>query len=608
MKYTEDKVVAPPPLLSLKIRKMLREVFSKTAPSLGQSIMYNRYIYFFLLMSFLVYIFTMNFSRLFVSRWIKSDILFILFLTLLAGVLRFYKITELPCGLFPDEAIHGLDALRFAHGFISPVYHGNEGLFVYFVALSHFFFGTGIWQIFIVSAFIGTLTIPAVFLFVREIFGRNAAFFTGFFLAISPWHIALSRNGFRAILVPLFISLTLFFFFKALHSDQLKKRRMYFAFCALSFALGFYTYYSYLAFPLMLFLLLLFFLFFQKKRLLSFYSKNRALLVESIVFFCVVIFPLLLFIVLFPSKYFGRIQEVSSISSAYNFFDSAKYFILHFFETLTGIFTHGDPNWRHNAGNNAFLSFLLFPFFLVGVLLSFFRKGFSRTLPFFFVGMILPAALSREGFTPHGLRLIGVIPFLFIFPALSFSSLLNFLQNAIRRYKLKKPLTSTFSPANTKVRLQTVFVFQSFLQTSLSYFLKFGVVLFFTFLTFQGYSNYFREAPLDKEYYNAFRCDLTAVTHYIKNHKNEKIELIIDDYSYFTLKYLFYPEVIPYHSPQSFFNALQAGNVPRGRMFLIAISYGDTYWKIKKFLEKEHIEKVILNPYGEPAFYLFGGM
>lgn len=136
-------------------------------------------------------------------------------------------------------------------------------------------------------------------------------------------------------------------------------------------------------------------------------------------------------------------------------------------------------------------------------------------------------------------------------------------------------------------------------------FLKFSGILFFIFLTVQGYNHYFRAAPLDKEYYNAFRCDLTEVAWYIQSYKSENIALIIDDYSYFTLKYLFYPQVVEYHSPESFWHFLQSGEVPPHRTFLIAISYGDTYWKIKKFLGKEQVEKVILNPYGEPAFYLF---
>lgn len=518
-----------------------------------------------------VYISYMN--RLLLLKWIKSDILLLFLTTLVAGGLRFYKIAELPCGLFPDQALHGLDALRFAHGVLSPVYHGNEGLFVYLVAISHFFFGTGIWQIFIVSAFIGTLTVFTVFLFVREVFGRNIAFFTSFFLAVSPWHIALSRNGFRAILVPFFISLTFFFFFKALHSYQSKKRSAFFALSSLSFALGFYTYYAYLVFPFVLFLLFLFFLFFHKERLLAFYQKNRTPLIESVVLFGVVIFPLFLYIAILPSRYFARIHDVSALSDSYAFFDNIQYVLFHFFETLKGIFTHGDPNWRHNAGNNPFLSFYLLPFFLFGFFMSLFRKGFSRTLSLFFLAMILPAALSREGFTPHGLRLIGIIPFLYVFPALSLSWIFHFVQS--------------------KMYLGVLLL------------LKFFVGLFFIFLTLQGYNHYFRDAPLDKEYYNAFRCDLTEVAQYIQSHKAENIELIVDDYSYFTLKYLFYPRVIFYHSPESFFHFLQSGKISPGRTFLIAISYGDTYWKIKKSLDKEHTGQVILNLYGEPAFYLF---
>lgn len=93
-----------------------------------------------------------------------SDIFILGLLLLLSGVLRFLFIADIPCGVFPDQASHGLDAFRFLRGHISPMYGTSEGLYIYLVALSHFLFGTGMWQLFIVSASIGTATIATTYL------------------------------------------------------------------------------------------------------------------------------------------------------------------------------------------------------------------------------------------------------------------------------------------------------------------------------------------------------------------------------------------------------------------------------------------------------------
>mgnify|MGYP001560860997 CR=1 FL=1 len=52
----------------------------------------------------------------------------------LAIFFRFYKITEMPGGLFPDEAANGLDINLMQQGQLQPFYergNGREALFFY---------------------------------------------------------------------------------------------------------------------------------------------------------------------------------------------------------------------------------------------------------------------------------------------------------------------------------------------------------------------------------------------------------------------------------------------------------------------------------------------
>src|SRR3989344_915690 len=147
-----------------------------------------------------------------------------LFLILaLAAFLRLWQLPTVPPGLYPDEAANGNNAVEALHtGNFSAFYpenNGREALFINVQALSIALFGPEPWALRLVSAFVGILTVAAVFFLARELFrpapgaperrwlgipehdliGLAAAFF----VATSFWHLNFSRISFRAISVPL---------------------------------------------------------------------------------------------------------------------------------------------------------------------------------------------------------------------------------------------------------------------------------------------------------------------------------------------------------------------------------------------------------------------
>jgi 4-amino-4-deoxy-L-arabinose transferase-like glycosyltransferase len=75
----------------------------------------------------------------------------------LAAFLRFFNIFSIPCGLFPDQAIAGLEAIQ---GPILPFYTSygphEEGLYTILVKIVYGLFGVHDWGIFVLSAFLGT--------------------------------------------------------------------------------------------------------------------------------------------------------------------------------------------------------------------------------------------------------------------------------------------------------------------------------------------------------------------------------------------------------------------------------------------------------------------
>jgi 4-amino-4-deoxy-L-arabinose transferase-like glycosyltransferase len=157
----------------------------------------------------------------------KKQYLFLIFIFALGVFLRFYKLGEVPVGLHSDEAYFGYNAFsilktgREMTGNLLPLdlksflYSpaGYSYATIPFVAV----FGLNAFSVRFASALFGSLTIIVVFFLVCRLFKTFKhrewlALAASFFLAISPWHINLSRVATEAVLVVFFISLgTLFY-------------------------------------------------------------------------------------------------------------------------------------------------------------------------------------------------------------------------------------------------------------------------------------------------------------------------------------------------------------------------------------------------------------
>lgn len=144
----------------------------------------------------------------------KKTLFLLLIILVIATFFRVWKLKSMPGGLFPDEAANGLDILLIFKGQHSVFFQrglGREALFFYLQAASVALFGISVWQMHLVSAIIGILSVIALWFLAKKLFNTRVAFLASFFMATSAWHVTLSRTGFRAILVPLFS--VLFFYF-----------------------------------------------------------------------------------------------------------------------------------------------------------------------------------------------------------------------------------------------------------------------------------------------------------------------------------------------------------------------------------------------------------
>lgn len=159
----------------------------------------------------------------------KAILILILFL---ASFLRFYKLAEYPVGFHIDEASLGYNAYsllktaRDENGNFLPLHIDMFGDFrpagyQYLDILPVKLFGLTEFATRLPSAFFGAATIIAIFLLASAIFNNVVvSLLATILMALSPWHIVISRASAETVVALFFIILGAYFFIKAVRGQQ----------------------------------------------------------------------------------------------------------------------------------------------------------------------------------------------------------------------------------------------------------------------------------------------------------------------------------------------------------------------------------------------------
>jgi len=347
--------------------------------------------------------------------------------TLLGFGLRIYDIDRIPFGLYPDEAMNGVDALAANetgnYRLFYPDNFGREGLFINIQALSIRVFGPTMFALKLPSAVFGTLAVLGIGLLAWELFrSRYAALIAAFLTATSYWTINFSRIGFRAIMVPFLLSFSFFLFFRGLRTRKI----LPFLLAGLFFGTGLHTYVAFRLAPLILILLLPFLA-------LSYESFFRHFWKHAIVFLLgagLAAAPMFHLFLTDPSVFSSRTTAVSVFSPEVNGGNLPGTLARTVGLSLIKYNFVGDMNWRHNYPPYPILDPLVGICFLVGVVFStvfLFRLSIAKIrdghrdtelavhafLLIAFLVMLMPEFLTNEGL-PHALRAIGTQPSVFL--------------------------------------------------------------------------------------------------------------------------------------------------------------------------------------------------
>ncbi len=381
-------------------------------------------------------------------------LIIIVLILVLATFLRLYQLDVAPPGVWYDEAYNGLDAIKAfennAYKIFYPENYGREGLYINALAVSFKLFGVNSFALRFPSALFGILTVLGFyFLLIKLKLTKTTTMLGVFILTTSFYHLNFSRIAFRAIMVPFLLTWSFYFFFKGFYlvkehtANKVGLLKKVFSNALFNFfmagaltGIGLHTYIAYRVVPLIFVIILFIFLLIYKKFLTNYWKAILIFLIGAVI----TAGPILFYFQQNPTAFTGRTDAVSIFNSPDMTVSAAfiKSLTLH----LQSFFFIGDGNQRHNHNSLPILPSVWALFFAIGFFISLkeifsnLAKRFFSTAKFkptkllvpailgqaIFWPMLIPGVLSLEGI-PHALRIIGVIPAIFLLTVLPFEYL-----------------------------------------------------------------------------------------------------------------------------------------------------------------------------------------
>lgn len=338
-------------------------------------------------------------------------------IVLVAILLRFYKLGEIPHGMTWDEAAIGYNGFAIFNTRRDewlnklPVSFTSFGdykapLAIYINGVFTFLFGMNLMAVRFPFALSSIFAILGAVLLTKEVFKDNRfvkyySIFVAFLMTLSPWHIHYSRAGFESGMALSFLIWAIFLTFKSINEKF--KNQLSSVFAALFYLASIYTYHSSkVVVPLSLFIL---------------FIINSKLILKNIK---KIFLPLVLFIIsLAPFIKDSLVGEgltragVTIISSSLPFTEKLSYVISSYVSHLSfGFLLFGETTTlRHGTGYLGVLFATTLVLVLIGVV-ALFKSKINRENKLFFFWLIivglLPACISME--VPHANRSLLALP------------------------------------------------------------------------------------------------------------------------------------------------------------------------------------------------------
>ncbi len=353
-----------------------------------------------------------NFAK---SQRLRPEI-WVIAITLLAAFLRFYRLNDFPPALYLDEAWDAYDAVRVLRtGSLYVLFGGSNGrepLMIHLQALAFLLFGPNAWALRLVPAIVGTLTVPATYRAAAELFGgakrgKWVGVLAAGMLAVSFWHVDVSRLSPRVIFVPLFGVPAVWAFLRGWRTHRLR----YYVWAGVLMGASLYTYPASRLIPVTCVATAGAIVVAGWLNRIPHVDLRRAFLEIGIMLLAMgmVFTPLALYYAQNPGAFFVRSSDTLIFSAEP---DAGAVSLGENISRVVRLFIdRGDMNWRHNLPGRPALDFIEALGFWVGLAAAVWHFSSTPAYMMLLIWLVLnlaPTALTVDA--PHFLRAIYALP------------------------------------------------------------------------------------------------------------------------------------------------------------------------------------------------------
>jgi len=391
-------------------------------------------------------------------EFLHSKHLLLIAIIVIAAALRLYSLDNIPPSASLDESSIGYNAYSVvktggdefgAFPLVSQRGYDDYRRSTYLLLVSPFVsvLGLNVVAVRLPAVILSILTVWALFGIARllvkkpEGFSNLFAYLSAFFLAISPWHVYISRIGHESNACLSFLVFAIFFFLKGLESKKYLLPSVVF------FTLSMISYYSgQVLVPLLVLSLAIIY---RKQLLKIIFADNKSKLITLGVLLLAI--PIVWSVFspealirfrgtstfspsahekLFDQRVLLRNKAVQNHDIVGSIIYNQRLFPV--VVLVQGYMDHFNPQWLfHNdskgifkAPNVGLLYPWQFPFILLGIVAFIFSKKVSRSvkflLIFWFLLGALPASIATQ--TPHAMRSYNILPTYEIFTAFAITT------------------------------------------------------------------------------------------------------------------------------------------------------------------------------------------
>lgn len=373
----------------------------------------------------------------------RPEVMALSVIVLAALILRLWQFTDIPFGVWYDEAEAGLQARRwlaepaYKPAFYEPINISGQVLLLYSLALR--FISDSVYGLRAVSVLWGVGGVLAGYALGRRLRGPVFGLAMAFFLAVMRWDINFSRIAMTGIDAPFFELLTLFYLLRFLRRGRLPDAAL--TGLAFGWGLSFYTAFRLFALALGLFALPGLFIWPQwwaRRRDPKWWGRLAVRAAVLLLAVWLAATPVLQYAGRNSDSFWARVKT-TSIMTRRDDPDLGRALATNLGRHLAMFHLNGDKNGRHNLPGEPMLDPAMGVLLALGLGLAI-RQAKHPANGFFlllFPISLMGGVLSLDFEAPQSLRSIAVLPAVAYFCALPVPALADEARKSLRPWPAK---------------------------------------------------------------------------------------------------------------------------------------------------------------------------